>query len=160
MKRRQPSQPVVVVKKAKATAAPPAPRRPPTDNKIKVWHADAPKAEPSKTQADWVQSEVAVYVNRLRMANDPDVLRNAGEKLAHRDEAENAMASILALPNHPLGPGYFVVAKKGSFSILGLALKALFSLVTFVKASKAVDIRSPSSLRPFVKAMRKGTDTE
>jgi hypothetical protein len=155
----------VVVTKTKriaaGTAAPPAVRQPPPDRKIRAWHADNPPPEPrpppSKAYAQLLDAEINVHVARLRLANDPDVVRGAAEKLARRDEAENAMASILALPNHPLGPGYFVVAKKGSFNILGLALKALFSLVNFVKPSKAVDM-SPSSLRPFVKAMRKSSE--
>jgi hypothetical protein len=159
MKRRPTAPPPVVVTKKRASpAAPPAVRRP-TDTKIRTWHADDPQPEPrpppSKAYAQLLDAEINVHVARLRLANDPDVVRGAAEKLARRDEAENAMASILALPNHPLGPGYLVVAKKGSFNILGLALKALFSLVNFVKPSKAVDV-SPSSLRPFIKAMRKG----
>ena len=137
------------------TPAPP-PRRPlPPDGRIKALRHDDPPKPPSKAKTAWLQAEITVHAARLRMANDPSVLQGAAEKLAYRQEAENAMASILALPDHPLGAGYFVVAGKGKFNILGQALKALFAVVNFVKPTRATD-RSPSSLRPFIKAMRKG----
>ena len=117
---------------------------------------DDPQKPPSETKKqDWLKSEVNVWVNRLRMANDRSVMRGAAEKLTYRQEAETAMGSILPLPKHPLGPGYVLVAREGTYDALGRALRALFALVTFIKPSKAAH-RSPSSLRPFIKAMRKG----
>jgi hypothetical protein len=90
------------------------------------------------------------------MANDPDLLRNTAAKLAQRDEAENAMVSTIALPQHPLGAGFLIIAKEGTYGALERALRALFALINFVRPSKATDIRSPSSLRPFIRDVRKG----
>ena len=163
MKHRRPPPrppPVVVTKTKRSAMAPtpaaPRPPLPPDRGRIQALRdSDPPRPPPKKSRVDWLQSEVAVHVNRLRMANDPDVMRGAAQKLVHHREAENAMVSILALPDHPRGSGYFVVAKKGTFNILGQALKALFALINFVKPNNATE-RSPSSLRPFIKAMRKG----
>jgi hypothetical protein len=136
-------------------------RRPPTDSKIRTWRADDPQPEPglppSKAYAQLLDAEINVHVARLRLANDPTVLRHAAEKLAHRDTAERSMASIWPVPHHPLGPGYFVVAKDGmpGYGLLGKALRALFAAVTFVRP-KADDTHLPSSLRAFVRQMRKG----
>lgn len=81
---------------------------------------DDPPKPPSETKKqDWLKSEVNVWVNRLRMANDRSVMRGAAEKLTYRQEAETAMGSILPLPNHSLGPGYFLVAREGTYDALG-----------------------------------------
>lgn len=140
--RKPPPPPTVVHKR----------RRAKPDPNIRTWHTDNPP--PQQIKREWMQSEVSVYVNRLRMANDPSVVLDAAEKLVRRDEAEGAMASIIAVPNHPLGAGYLVFAKKGRFNMLGRALGRLFSMVNFVQPQRTE--MPPSSLRPFVKHMRKG----
>lgn len=160
MKRRPPPSFTTVVKPSKRSAVPPAaapPRRPAQPaGKIKTWHADdPPKPAPSGSKLAYLQDQVTAWVNRIRLANNPEVLRRAAEKLAQRDEAEKASASIMPLPHHQLGGGYLIVAKEGSFHTLGQALKMLLSGVTFVKPDRSVE-RSPSSLRPFIKSMRKG----
>jgi hypothetical protein len=128
-------------------------RRATPDGTIRTWRDTDPKPTTSAAQ---MQSEIASWVSRLRRANDPEVHRDAADKLAHRDAAETEMASVISMPNHPLGPGYFVVAKKGAFNRLGRSLRSLFSRVVFPSA-KAPD-RPPSSLQPFIKSMRKGED--
>jgi hypothetical protein len=159
MKRRRspPPPPVVVVKPSRrSTTAPAAPPRPlPPDGRIRVLRDDAPpRPPPSQSKTAWLQAEIALWAARLRLANDPAVMHGAAEKLAQRDQAESAMVSILALPDHPLGSGYFIVAGMGAFHRLGLALRALFTAINFVRPSQAMD-RWPSSLRPFIKNMRK-----
>src|SRR5262245_38384371 len=126
MKPRWPSPrppPIVEIKKSKRAALPPA-------------AAPPPPAAPSATKTSWLQSEVNVWVNRLRMANDPAVSQRAAEKLAQRDEAENAMVSIIALPHHPLGAGFLLIAKGGAYGALERALRALFALINFVRQPK------------------------
>jgi hypothetical protein len=78
-------------------AAPP--RRAAPDRGIKAWReGDPPRPPPSESKLAYLQDQVTAWVNRMRLANNPEVLRRAAEKLAQRDETENASASIMPLP--------------------------------------------------------------
>jgi hypothetical protein len=56
------------------------------------------------------------------------------------------------------GPIHAFVPKPGAEKVLDGLYRKLFRRVTHVRPVKSQDIRSPSSLKPFIRAMRKGND--
>jgi hypothetical protein len=105
------------------------------------------------TWMEYLQHQVDIYVARLRNPNDPDVARLAAEAVVYREEAQKAAASVIPVRHPHFGECLIVTPKVGK-SLLATFQKLLPS-VTFVKRA-AEDTRTPSSLTPFIKAMRKG----
>jgi hypothetical protein len=80
------------------------------------------------------------------------------EKLACLDGIEDHLASIMPLRHSEFGPIHAFVPKPGAEKVLDGLYRKVFRRVTHVRPDKPGDARSPSSLRPFIKAMRKGEE--
>jgi hypothetical protein len=159
--RRQP--PVVVTKKRSTAAAAPAVPRRPTDTKIRTWHADAPKPEPAippdLLEDHLHQAAIDEHYARLRGANDPDVPMQAAKAVARVEQLARNTASIHELSHHNSAPAHVLFARDHrTNTIIGKVLQALLPGVTYVRQRRPGDTHAPSSLRPFVKSMRKGND--
>ena len=162
MKHRRPPPrppPVVVTKTRRIAAAPApaAPRRAPADHRIKTWHADEPVKPRTPTKTEWLQNQVQLWVHRLRTANDPSVLQGAAEAMAYQAEAQKAAASIIPVRHPHFGECLLITPteKEPSKSLLAKVFQKLLPTVNFVRPTKATE-HSPSSLRPFIKSMRRG----
>jgi hypothetical protein len=105
------------------------------------------------------QRQVEIFVARLRGANDPSVLTQAAEAVVYRDEAQKVAASIIPLHHPHFGDCLLITSreKEANKGFLAHVFQKLLPAVTFVK-HKPQDARVPSSLKPFVKAMRSGGD--
>jgi hypothetical protein len=136
------SRPVQVEHRSRRSAALPVePRQPPRDSKIRAWRDDIPAPTPplplDKSEDILLQAEIEVHNGRMRLANDPNVLQEASEKLALRDQVERQAASIMPVPNHPLGKAYLVFARSdAAYPILGKGLRRLFPKLNFVSQPK------------------------
>ena len=144
--------PVVVEKKrsrrGEATARPVMT----PDKSIRVFHADAPvRAAPVVKSND---TEIEEYVRRYRGANDQKVLRDAAKRHIGADKADSATASVIPMPHHPLGAGYFVVAGKGCFALLGKALKMIIKASKFVRPDAPKEPGYRDGLTKYVKALK------
>jgi hypothetical protein len=148
-------------KKAKSTSAAHAARGAPPDSRIRAWSADAPKPEkPPLTEAEEALVAKFYYRQRLYKANNPEVLDEFCEKLAALDAVTDKVAAIIPVENHDTwGPGHFFASKdKASFRKLSGLYRKLYPKITQVQPPRPGDIRSPSSLRPFVRRMRRGEE--
>jgi len=152
--------PTVEHKKRRSPAPPGAPRGAPTDNRIRTLHDDAPKPapplSPDKAEDVLYLAELEVWKARLKYGNDPDHDEYAAGIVANAGRLARNSVSIVPQPHGNAGPGVWIGTK--SAAVVGIVVKALSKLmpgVTVVKPSTG-DARVPSSLRPFVKAMRKG----
>src|SRR5262245_22587278 len=166
LKRSQSPPPTVVRKPSRSTTtAPSVPRGAPPDRRIRAWHADAPKPEPA-IPADLVedhlyQAAVDQHYALLRQSNDPDRPLQAAKTVARVEQLARNTASIPQLPQHTPAPAHILFARDHrTNTLIGKVLQALLPGVTYVKQRRPADTPTPSSLRPFIKSMRKGNDTE
>jgi hypothetical protein len=136
--KRQLTKPVVVEHRRRPSASAPAtaPRQPAPDRRIRTWSADAPAPEPTgtPTYTEILQQHVALWVARLRGANDPAIHQEAAEAMAYRAEAERAAASMI-VTRHPRAEGetLTLTAKPGQSGLLVKIMQKLMPGVPLIR---------------------------